>query len=195
MFTYDIVCCRDGIIKPYLRGDVTEIISILPSNLSQEKYVFTGAVDVSNFVPWKDCHIHLPHCVCGYVLFTVLRHYICLHKLCVVILNGSPSSNWSGSMSTGRERFQEIVSHFQQSWGIQSQHLVSSLCRDMNVFIFLTWYMTQHSLLMGFSPRLTCWSMDQKVHARLNLFHRPWYETWLNAMNTKLINIGTNTSH
>ena len=26
MFTYDAVCCRDGIIKPYLRGDVTAII-------------------------------------------------------------------------------------------------------------------------------------------------------------------------
>ena len=26
MFTYDVVCCRDGIIKPYLRGDATEVI-------------------------------------------------------------------------------------------------------------------------------------------------------------------------
>ena len=26
MFNYDVVCCRGGIIKPYLRGDVTEII-------------------------------------------------------------------------------------------------------------------------------------------------------------------------
>ena len=26
MFTYDVVNCHDGIIKPYLRGDVTEII-------------------------------------------------------------------------------------------------------------------------------------------------------------------------
>ena len=26
MFIYDVVCCRDGIIKPYLRGDATEVI-------------------------------------------------------------------------------------------------------------------------------------------------------------------------
>ena len=26
MFTYDVVCCRDGTIKPYLRGDATEVI-------------------------------------------------------------------------------------------------------------------------------------------------------------------------
>ena len=26
MFTYDVVCCRDGIMEPYLRGDATEVI-------------------------------------------------------------------------------------------------------------------------------------------------------------------------
>ena len=26
MFNYDVVCCRGGIIKSYLRGDATEVI-------------------------------------------------------------------------------------------------------------------------------------------------------------------------
>ena len=26
MFSYDVVCCRDGMFTPYLRGDATEVI-------------------------------------------------------------------------------------------------------------------------------------------------------------------------
>ena len=29
MFTYDVVCCRDGIIKPYLRGDATSLANLV----------------------------------------------------------------------------------------------------------------------------------------------------------------------
>ena len=50
-------------------------LDTLPSNLSQMKHVFVGAIDVANLnhvLHWL-WHFHMSHCVSVYLLFPVLR--------------------------------------------------------------------------------------------------------------------------
>ena len=64
-------------------------LDTLPSNLSQMKHVFSGAIDVANLnrvFHWL-CHFHMSHCAYVYLLFPVFR---CKLTSCVpMMLNGS----------------------------------------------------------------------------------------------------------
>ena len=83
-------------------------LDTLPSNLSQMKHVFNGAIDMANLnnvLHWL-WHFHMSHCAYVYLLFPGLgaSYQVVCHDaewFLNTLSMPSPSFNWYGSMSTG----------------------------------------------------------------------------------------------
>ena len=103
-------------------------LDTLPSNLSQMKHAFNGAIDVANLdhvLHWLS-HSYVSLCLC---LLALSSFKVKVNKFCAMMLNGSliqPQCLPHHLTGLGQcprvvKRFKETAWHFHWSCGIQSQ--------------------------------------------------------------------------
>ena len=159
-------------------------VDTLPSNLSQKKHVFNGAIDVANL----DCVLHwLTHsyvslCVRLRTVFSFIPQVFammfngslvqsqCLHRHLVILLVCVNVHRSGGD-------FKNPLDILVKLWYPEPEVYTLPLAGHRHL-IFLTWPMTQHSNLIGvFTTSVLLFDGSE------NTWMTEWYEILPNAMN------------